>query len=112
MPDFDPSRSTTAEVVRKAVIPLSRVGRGGWSYSDVLDAAGRDCKDQMPECMAAGRSWMHVVVVCRKGVPERAIVQAAWTYLITHCTVLFASVRSVLYLRKMFLIPAGKCEQK
>eukprot|EP00437_Effrenium_voratum_P005406 CAMPEP_0181418878 /NCGR_PEP_ID=MMETSP1110-20121109/11787_1 /TAXON_ID=174948 /ORGANISM="Symbiodinium sp., Strain CCMP421" /LENGTH=674 /DNA_ID=CAMNT_0023541881 /DNA_START=50 /DNA_END=2074 /DNA_ORIENTATION=- len=61
MPDFDPSRSTTAEVVRKAVIPLSRVGHGGWSYSDVLDAAGRDCKDQMPECMVT-HTWQCLFV--------------------------------------------------
>ncbi|CAE8718968.1 unnamed protein product [Polarella glacialis] len=38
MPDFDPHRSTTNDVVRKAVIPLSRVGDGGQALATVWNA--------------------------------------------------------------------------
>ncbi|CAE8665054.1 unnamed protein product [Polarella glacialis] len=38
MPDFDPHRSTTNDVVRKAVIPLSRMGDGGLALATVWNA--------------------------------------------------------------------------
>ena len=51
MKHFDPQVSTTADVVRQAVIPLSRVGNGGVAYTDYLVMAGKPSR-QMPDCMA------------------------------------------------------------
>jgi len=55
MKHFDPQVSTTADVVRQAVIPLSRVGNGGVAYTDYLVMAGKPSR-QMPDCMVT-HTW-------------------------------------------------------
>ncbi|CAK9007250.1 Uncharacterized protein SCF082_LOCUS9375 [Durusdinium trenchii] len=58
MKHFNPFLSTTADVVRQAVIPLSRMegmeGRG-FAYTDVLAAKGK-LSQQMPDCMVT-HTW-------------------------------------------------------
>ncbi|CAK9006901.1 Uncharacterized protein SCF082_LOCUS9225 [Durusdinium trenchii] len=55
MKHFNPFLSTTADVVRQAVIPLSRVDRGGLAYTDALTARGK-LSQQMPDCMVT-HTW-------------------------------------------------------
>ena len=55
MKSFKPSVSTTSDVVRQAVIPLSRTEFGGLAYTDALVAKGKLSK-KMPECMVT-HTW-------------------------------------------------------
>ena len=56
MPHFSPFRSTTADVVRQAVIPLSRVGNGGLAYTDALVLTSGTLSRQKPDCMVT-HTW-------------------------------------------------------
>ena len=60
MKHYDPHASTTADVVRQAVIPLSRVGDGGVSYTDYLVIEGKPSR-QMPDCMVT-HTWSGLFV--------------------------------------------------
>ncbi|CAK9006904.1 Uncharacterized protein SCF082_LOCUS9227 [Durusdinium trenchii] len=55
MKHFDPFLSTTADVVRQAVIPLSRMEGRGFAYTDVLASRGK-LSQQMPDCMVT-HTW-------------------------------------------------------
>eukprot|EP00438_Fugacium_kawagutii_P027099 Skav203919 [mRNA] locus=scaffold228:373317:396114:- [translate_table: standard] len=55
MKHFNPQVSTTADVVRQAVIPLSQVGTGGVAYADYLVMTGKPSR-QTPDCMVT-HTW-------------------------------------------------------
>ncbi|CAE8583284.1 unnamed protein product [Polarella glacialis] len=56
MPSYDPWRSTTNDVVRGAIIPLSRAGNCGLAYADCLPRAKVSTSTTLPECMVS-HTW-------------------------------------------------------
>ncbi|CAE8648826.1 unnamed protein product [Polarella glacialis] len=56
MPSYDPWRSTTNDVVRGAIIPLSRAGSCGLAYADCLPGAKASTSPRLPDCMVS-HTW-------------------------------------------------------
>ncbi|CAE8716853.1 unnamed protein product [Polarella glacialis] len=56
MPSYDPWRSTTNDVVRGAIIPLSRAGNFGLAYAHCLLGARASTSATLPDCMVS-HTW-------------------------------------------------------
>ncbi|CAE8603875.1 unnamed protein product [Polarella glacialis] len=56
MPSYDPWRSTTNDVVRGAIIPLSRAGNCGLAYAHCLPGAEASASATLPDCMVS-HTW-------------------------------------------------------
>ncbi|CAE8611228.1 unnamed protein product [Polarella glacialis] len=56
MPSYDPWRSTTNDVVRGAIIPLSRAGNFGLAYANCLPRATVSTSATLPDCMVS-HTW-------------------------------------------------------
>ncbi|CAE8588125.1 unnamed protein product [Polarella glacialis] len=53
MPSYDPWRSTTNDVVRGAMIPLSRAGNCGLAYAHCLPGSRASTSTTLPDCMVS-----------------------------------------------------------
>ncbi|CAE8613871.1 unnamed protein product, partial [Polarella glacialis] len=56
MPSYDPWLSTTSDVVRGAIIPLSRAGDSGLAYTNCLPGAAASISTTLPDCMVS-HTW-------------------------------------------------------
>ncbi|CAE8706139.1 unnamed protein product [Polarella glacialis] len=56
MPSYDPWLSTTSDVVRGAIIPLSRAGDIGLAYANCLPGATASTSTTLPDCMVS-HTW-------------------------------------------------------
>ncbi|CAE8617680.1 unnamed protein product [Polarella glacialis] len=56
MPSYDPWLSTTSDVVRGAIIPLSRAGDSGLAYANCLPGATASTSAALPDCMVS-HTW-------------------------------------------------------
>ncbi|CAE8701252.1 unnamed protein product [Polarella glacialis] len=56
MPSYDPWRSTTNDVVRGAIIPVSRAGSCGLAYAHCLPGAESSTSTTIPDCMVS-HTW-------------------------------------------------------
>ncbi|CAE8658553.1 unnamed protein product [Polarella glacialis] len=56
MPSYDPWLSTTSDVVRGAIIPLSRAGDCGLAYANCLPGATASTSTTLPDCMVS-HTW-------------------------------------------------------
>ncbi|CAE8732456.1 unnamed protein product, partial [Polarella glacialis] len=56
MPSYDPWRSTTNDVVRGAIIPLSRAGNCGLAYANCLPGSRASTSTTLPDCMVS-HTW-------------------------------------------------------
>ncbi|CAE8623591.1 unnamed protein product [Polarella glacialis] len=56
MPSYDPWLSTTSDVVRGAIIPLSRAGNSGLAYTNCLPGAAASISTTLPDCMVS-HTW-------------------------------------------------------
>ncbi|CAE8650892.1 unnamed protein product, partial [Polarella glacialis] len=56
MPSYDPWLSTTSDVVRGAIIPLSRAGDCGLAYANCLLGATASTSTTLPDCMVS-HTW-------------------------------------------------------
>ncbi|CAE8656240.1 unnamed protein product [Polarella glacialis] len=56
MPSYDPWRSTTGDVVRGAIIPLSQAGNCGLAYANYSPGATASTSTTLPDCMVS-HTW-------------------------------------------------------
>merc|ERR1719190_179055 len=64
MPHYRPDQSKTADVVRHAIIPLSRTSEGGLAYSEIVrrrDIGGPRCLPQRMVTHAWDNLFLHLV---------------------------------------------------
>lgn len=113
MPHFDPHRSSVHDVVRQAVIPLSKLGPDGkasCSYADVVSSRQRpaDAPPPLPECMVT-HTWSNLFLHLIAAVLADALGKDEYERVAKHLAarnmeVLYSSLRAKGSLKRRYWI--------